>query len=353
MKNKVMKPARSVGIIGYGAYIPRYRLPATEISRIWMGGMPVEPILEKSVAGMDEDVVTMSIEAARNALARAEVNPPEIRAVWVGSESHPYAVKPTSTIVAEALGITPFTQAADWEFACKAGSEAMVAAMALVGSGMGDYALAVGMDTAQGKPGDALEYTAAAGGGAFIIGPAEESLAVIEGTTSYVTDTPDFWRREHQKYPEHGGRFTGQPAYFKHIINSVSTLLDELEKEPADYEYVIFHQPNTKFPHRAAKQLGFSKAQLEKGLLSPRIGNVYAGSSLIGLTAVLDGAEPGDRILLGSFGSGAGSDAISFQVTEKITTRKGKALSTEEYLNRRTEIDYAQYARMRRKITLK
>lgn len=353
MKNKVMKPARSVGIIGYGAYIPRYRLPATEISRIWMGGMPVEPILEKSVAGMDEDVVTMSIEAARNALARAGVNPQEIRAVWVGSESHPYAVKPTSTIVAEALGITPFTQAADLEFACKAGSEAMVAAMALVGSGMGNYALAVGMDTAQGKPGDALEYTAAAGGGAFIIGTAEESLAVIEGVTSYVTDTPDFWRREHQKYPEHGGRFTGQPAYFKHIINSVTTLLDELEKEPADYEYVIFHQPNTKFPHRAAKQLGFSKTQLEKGLLSPRIGNVYAGSSLIGLTAVLDGAEPGDRILLGSFGSGAGSDALSLLVTEKITTRRGKALSTEEYINRRTEIDYAQYVRMRRKITLK
>ncbi len=353
MKNKVMKPARSVGIIGYGAYIPRYRLPATEISRIWMGGMPVEPILEKSVAGMDEDVVTMSIEAARNALARAGVNPQEIRAVWVGSESHPYAVKPTSTIVAEALGITPFTQAADLEFACKAGSEAMVAAMALVGSGMGNYALAVGMDTAQGKPGDALEYTAAAGGGAFIIGPAEESLAVIEGVTSYVTDTPDFWRREHQKYPEHGGRFTGQRAYFKHIINSVTTLLDELEKEPADYEYVIFHQPNTKFPHRAAKQLGFSKTQLEKGLLSPRIGNVYAGSSLIGLTAVLDGAEPGDRILLGSFGSGAGSDALSLLVTEKITTRRGKALSTEEYINRRTEIDYAQYVRMRRKITLK
>ena len=353
MKNKVMKPARSVGIIGYGAYIPRYRLPATEISRIWMGGMPVEPILEKSVAGMDEDVVTMSIEAARNALARAGVNPQEIRAVWVGSESHPYAVKPTSTIVAEALGITPFTQAADLEFACKAGSEAMVAAMALVGSGMGNYALAVGMDTAQGKPGDALEYTAAAGGGAFIIGTAEESLAVIEGVTSYVTDTPDFWRREHQKYPEHGGRFPGQPAYFKHIINSVTTLLDELEKEPADYEYVIFHQPNTKFPHRAAKQLGFSKTQLEKGLLSPRIGNVYAGSSLIGLTAVLDGAEPGDRILLGSFGSGAGSDALSLLVTEKITTRRGKALSTEEYINRRTEIDYAQYVRMRRKITLK
>ena len=352
-KDRVMKPAHPVGIIGYGAYLPRYRLPATEISRIWKGGLNMAPIVEKTVPGIDEEVVTMSIEAARNALARADVDPREIRAVWVGSESHPYAVKPTSTIVAEALGITPYTQAADWEFACKAGSEAIVAAIALVGSGMGHYALALGMDTAQGKPGDALEYTAAAGGGAFIIGPAKESLAIIEGTTSYVTDTPDFWRREGQKYPEHGGRFTGQPAYFKHIIEAASTLMDEMSVLPEDYDYVIFHQPNTKFPQRAAKELGFSKAQLEMGLLSPRIGNVYAGSSLIGLTAALDGAEPGDRILLVSFGSGAGSDAISFQVTEEINNRRGKALTTEDYINRRTEIDYAQYARMRGKITLK
>lgn len=352
-ERNMMKPTRPVGIIGYGAYVPRYRLPATEISRIWRGGLALEPIKEKSVPGFDEDVVTMSVEAARNALIRAGIAPEEIRAVWVGSESHPYAVKPSSTIVAEALGITPYTQAADFEFACKAGSEAMVTAMSLVGSGMGDYALAVGMDTAQGKPGDALEYTAAAGGGAFIIGPADESLAEIEGVLSFVTDTPDFWRRENQKYPEHGGRFTGQPAYFKHIINSVTGLLEELERTPEDYDYVVFHQPNTKFPRRAARELGFSAAQLETGLLSPRIGNTYAGSSLIGLTAVLDQAKPGNRILMASFGSGAGSDAFSFKVTEKILERKPKALTTEDYISRRTQIDYAEYVRMRGKITLK
>ena len=347
-----MIPKKAVGIIGYGAYVPRYRLPASEISRIWRGGLSLEPIIEKSVPGIDEDVVTMSIEAARNALARAEIEPKEIRAVWVGSESHPYAVKPSSTIVAEALGITPFTQAGDWEFACKAGSEAMVAAMALVGSEMGDYALALGMDTAQAKPGDALEYTAAAGGGAFIIGPAEDSLAIIEGTLSYVTDTPDFWRREGQKYPEHGGRFTGQPAYFKHIENSVKHLLSDLDRTPEDYDFVVFHQPNTKFPKTVTRELGFSPQQVEIGLLAPRIGNTYAGSSLIGLTAILDKAEPGNRILMASFGSGAGSDAMSFQVTEAILSRRDKALKTEDYINRRTVIDYADYLRMRGKIIL-
>jgi hydroxymethylglutaryl-CoA synthase len=168
--NGLLKPDRPVGIVGYGAYVPRYRLPATEISRMWKGGTGGTPIEEKAVNGLDEDVVTMSIEAARRAAA-AQIDPREIRAVWVGSESHPYAVKPSSTIVAEAIGAVPNTQAADWEFACKAGTEAMQAAMGFVGSGMARYALSIGMDTAQGRPGDALEYTAAAGGAAMLIGP--------------------------------------------------------------------------------------------------------------------------------------------------------------------------------------
>ncbi|HEC23722.1 MAG TPA: hydroxymethylglutaryl-CoA synthase, partial [Chloroflexi bacterium] len=158
---RVLRPNTEVGIVGYGAYIPRYRLPTSEIARVWKGGMGGTPIKEKAVPGLDEDVVTMSIEAARNALARARIDPSLIRAVWVGSESHPYAVKPTSTIVAEAIGAAPHTLAGDWEFACKAGSEAMQAAIGLVGSQMARYALSIGMDTAQGRPGDALEYTAA------------------------------------------------------------------------------------------------------------------------------------------------------------------------------------------------
>jgi len=349
----LLKPDRPVGIIGYGAYVPRYRLPAAEINRIWKDGEGGMPVREKSVPGLDEDVATMSIEAARNALARAGISSADLRAVWVGSESHPYAVKPTGTIVAEALGATPHVQSADWEFACKAGTEAMVAAMGLVGSGMARYAMAIGMDTAQGKPGDQLEYTAAAGGAAYILGPAQEAVVEIEASYSFVTDTPDFWRRAYQKYPEHGQRFTGEPAYFKHITSAAKTLMEETGTTAEDYDYAVFHQPNTKFPGRVGKMLGFSKEQIATGLLTTVIGNTYAGAALIGLTAVLDIAKPGDRVLMVSFGSGAGSDAFALRVTEKIEARRGLAPSTAAYIARRTEIDYAQYVRMRRILTMK
>jgi hydroxymethylglutaryl-CoA synthase len=347
-----MRPIKAVGIIGYGAYVPRYRLPASEVSRVWTEGTSALPIKEKAVPGLDEDVATMSIEAARNALARAAIDPAGIRAVWVGSESHPYAVKPTSTIVAEAIGAVPNTQAADWQFACKAGTEALQAAIGFVGSGMAPYALAIGMDTAQGRPGDALEYTAGAGGAAYLVGAADEALAVFEGSFSYVTDTPDFWRRPHERYPEHGQRFTGEPAYFKHVTAAAKQLLESTGTTPQDYRYAVFHQPNAKFPQRAGKLLGFTSEQIKPGLLVSVIGNTYAGSAMIGLTAVLDEARPGDRILVVSFGSGAGSDAFAVCVTDHITERRARAPKTHDYINRRVEIDYAMYARLRGKLAM-
>lgn len=352
MKNKALVPNQPVGIHGYGSYIPRYRLPATEINRIWKDNQGGVPVQFKSVPGIDEDTITMSIEASRNAIARAAINLDDLRAVWVGSESHPYSVKPSSTVVAEAIGAGNLIQAGDWEFACKAGTEALVAGIGMVGSGMIDFTLAIGADTAQARPGDALEYTAAAGAAAFIIGKAEGSLATIDATMSYVSDTPDFWRRADATYPSHGVRFTGEPAYFKHIVSAGTLLLEDQGMKPEDFSYAVFHQPNAKFPQRAGALLGFSKEQIKDGLLSPWIGNTYSAAALMGLTSIFDKAKAGEKIFMVSYGSGAGSDAFIITVTDELEKRREYAPFTQVYIDRKTEIDYAEYARLRGKIIL-
>jgi hydroxymethylglutaryl-CoA synthase len=348
----MMKPERPVGVVGYGVYVPRYRIAASEIARIWTDGQGGTPVDSKSVPGPDEDTITMSIEAARNALARAGLPAERLGAVWVGSESHPYSVKPSGTVVAEAIGAGHWVSAADWEFACKAGSEALTAAMALVGSGMQDYALAIGADTAQGRPGDALEYTASAGAAALIVGPVADAVATLDATVSYVSDTPDFFRRADRPYPVHGNRFTGEPAYFHHIQTAARRLLADLGREPGDFTYAVFHQPNAKFPQAAAKRLGFSDAQIAPGLLSPSIGNTYSGAALAGLCATLDVAKPGDTIFVTSYGSSAGSDAYALTVTERLLERRERAPLTEAYLRRAVFVDYAVYAKWRGKLVM-
>ena len=346
-----MRASREVGIAGYGAYVPRLRVRTADISATWRSrGAAAPAVAEKSVPGPDEDVVTMAIEAARTALDRAGAELDAIGAVWVGTESKPYAVKPSATIVAEALGITPHVVAADMEFACKAGSEAMQAAVAFVGSSMVEAALAIGMDTAQSKPGDALEYTAGCGGAAYLFAEAADALAVVEASVSHVTDTPDFFRREAAHYPEHGGRFTGEPSYFRHTLAASRRLLAEVGSEAKDFAHAVFHQPVPKFVEKAGAELGFTPQQIRTGLVAPRMGNAYAGSSLLGLAAVLDVARPGDRVFFCSYGSGAGSDAFSFRVTERIAERR-RGPSVVDYLDRRRLVDgYGQYLRLRGKI---
>jgi hydroxymethylglutaryl-CoA synthase len=294
----------------------------------------------------------MATEAARSALKRAGISATQLSAVWVGSESHPYSVKPSGTILAEALGATPWVSAADWEFACKAGSEALTAGMGMVGSGMAEYILAVGADTAQGRPGDALEYTAAAGAAALLVGPAEDSLALIEATCSYVNDTPDFFRRADRAYPVHGNRFTGEPAYFHQTRSAAERLLADLGAQPADYTYAVFHQPNARFPQAVAKQLGFTQQQIAPGWLAPKIGNTYSAAALLGLCAVLDVAQPGETIFVTSYGSGSGSDAYSLRVTDAIVDRRGRAPLTAAYLAREKFVDYAVYAKWRGKLVM-
>ncbi|MEM3040851.1 MAG: hydroxymethylglutaryl-CoA synthase [Nitrososphaerota archaeon] len=340
-----------VAIHGYGGYIPKLRIKSEEIARIWGKGEGELPVKEKSVNNIDEDTITMALEAAKYAIARAEIDPKKIGAVNVGSESHPYAVKPSGTVVAEALGIGPSILSADFEFACKAGSEAMQMIIGLVSSGMIEYGLAIGSDTAQGRPGDALEYTAAAGAAAFVIGKSGNNVvAEFEASKSYVTDTPDFWRRDYERYPVHASRFTGEPAYFHHTISAVKMLLDEEGYKLSDFDYFVFHQPNAKFPYVAAKMLGIPSQKIEAGMLSNFIGNTYSACSLLGLVKVLDEAKPGQRILITSYGSGAGSDSFVLKVSEGIEDKRAKAPLLTKFIQRATYIDYARYLKHRDKI---
>ena len=345
------RPEEKVGIIGWGAYIPRDRLKADDIALLW-GFPPQVPkglwIEEKAVAREDEDTVTMGWYAARSALARAGIDPGLIEAVFVGTESKPYAVKPSATIIAEAIGASSRKLSTDMEFACRAGSEGLRLATALVASGTIKYGLAIGSDTAQANPGDVLEFTASSGAAAFIVGNAEESVARFEGAVTYITDTPDFWRREGSRYPMHGEGFTGEPAYFHHIMTAVRMLMEELGLKPSDFDYAIFHQPNGKFPLSVGKRLGFSKEKILPGIATPWIGNTYNASALIGFAKVLDSAKPGERILVAPFGSGAGSDAMSFIVTDRIESKAELAPKVEELLRRKRYITYGRYAKNRR-----
>ena len=329
-------------ILGFGRYLPTSRIKLEDIASHWkQDASHIKSALglqEKTVPDYGEDTFTMAFEASKQAIEVAGISPAEISAVFVGSESHPYAVKPTSGMLASALEVDPFCHAADLEFACKAGTAGIQIVDAFIRSGQIRNGLAVGADTAQAKPGDALEYTAAAGAAAFVMGSdtSKKALCRIESTISFTTDTPDFWRANGEKFPRHAGRFTGEPGYFHHVRETINAMLETQKMDIAEFDHVVLHMPNAKFPKTIAKEFGITPQQLELGFIVPDIGNTYSACSPLGLTFVLEKALKGQSILLVSYGSGSGCDAFLMTML-----KDGVALPTDE---RPTEyVNYAQY----------
>jgi len=333
-----------IGIVSYGFYIPKYRVTVDEIGSMW-GKNPSEisaslNVIEKTVPAQDEDTLSMAYEASSMALGENIVPKKDIGVVYVGSETHPYAVNPTSTILAEFLGITGEYLASDTQFACKAATGAIISAQGLIASGFTKNALVVGSDRATGKPHDALEYTAASASVSLLLGQTNVAVEIVDAL-SFSSDTPDFWRREGIRYPSHGGRFTGKPSYFHHVYSASKKLLDKNKLHPQDFAHCIFHMPNGKFPQVVSGMLGFTKEQTSQSLVVSLLGNSYTASALMGLVHVLDIAKPNDLIFMASFGSGAGSDAFVLKVTPEIVNVR-KSLSTamenKEYINYATYI---------------
>ncbi|MDH5449617.1 MAG: hydroxymethylglutaryl-CoA synthase [Candidatus Bathyarchaeota archaeon] len=339
---EIIKPRREYetpGIVGYGVYVSKFRIK--------------ESAMERSIPFIDEDAITAAVEAGKMALVHSGVDPSLIGKVYVGSESNPYAVKPIASKVAQVLKLgeeekldgIQSVDAVDTEFACKAATSMFKDASALVYYPRSHipYAMVIGTDNSQAAPrdeiGGELDFFVGYGSSAFIFGM-HDVIAEMEAWYSCTSDTPDFWRRDREPYPRHGGRFTGDPAYFKHIQKAATKLMEKLKLQPTDIDYFVSHQPNIRFPIKVATELGFKEDQYSAGLRVAKFGNTYSGASPIGLAAVLDEAKPSQRILIVSYGSGAGADAYCLTTTNQI---KGKRFRQKFTVQHQCESEYLEY----------
>jgi len=343
---KPKKEYEKPGIVGFGVYTSKFRIK--------------EGNIERSVPFLDEDAITAAVEAGKMVLIQSGVDNTDIGKIYVGSESNPYAVKPIASKVAQVLDLgkkedvgVRGVDAVDTEFACKAATSMFKDAAALVSYPKSkiDYALVIGSDNSQAAPrnekGGELDFSVGYGAGAFLFGK-KDVIAEIEGWYSCTSDTPDFWRRDSEPHPMHGGRFTGDPAYFKHVRHTTKKLMSELNLQPKDIKYFIAHQPNVQFPVRIAKELGFKEEQFSPGLKVSKFGNAYSGSSPIGLAATLEIANPYERILIASYGSGAGSDAYSLITTPQITEIKNRQKFTVQHQAENPFLEFVDYNTYRR-----
>lgn len=344
------------GITGYGAAIPYNRIGVEEIHRVWRNTSldrikNVLKVNERAVLQPSEDTITLAVEAARRAVEHAGVRAEGIDALFLGTGTNPYDSRPAATVLSQALGTGPRFLGGDVQFSGKSGSTAVQICLGLVNSRMAKLGLAVGADTINRhtSPGRFYEYTASAGAAAFVVGAAEP-LAEIVGTASYASDLSDFFRVEGERYIQNigvGGELypAWEIGFVDHVRGAVEALWKETGHQPRDYRYAVFQQPFGFAPFTIGERLGFSREQVEPGVIAPAIGDCGAASALLGLVHVLDGARPGERILVATYGFGAGSDALSLEVTPVIEGKR-PAVPLARLLERKCLVDYATACRL-------
>jgi hydroxymethylglutaryl-CoA synthase len=330
------------GIIGYGVYVPKYRLEQKEAAipwGSWSGG-------EKAVCGADEDVVTMAAEATDNAMKHAGIDPSQIGAIYIGTASSPYIEQYVAPILAETLGLHPETTMIDYSGSLNALANALLGCLDAIAAKRIKCGLVIGAENRATAPGADGDANFGAGAMAMVVGTAG-TIADFEGLNTYSTLFLDRWRSVKDSWVSNMNdyRFDREYGYQKHVAEACKGLLGKLGKKAQDYTYAVFAQPDDRIPTLPSKDLGVQKERLAPGIAAI-LGDLGSCSAFVSFAGVLDKANPEETILLASYGSGA-SNAMSLVVRNGITNKRKQGVPLEKYVNRKQYITYTNYVRLR------
>lgn len=337
-----------MGISGYGVYIPLYRIKQSEIASAWKVGTRLSG--EKAVAYFDENVLTLAYNACKNALSHAGVETHDINALYLGTVSSPYTEASLAAHLANVLGLPNNAEAADFGASSRSSIAALQAGLDAVKSGRLDNILIVGSDILVGAPGTTFEYTAGSGAGALVLSN-NGVIAEYEDSYFYTTGFADKWKDVDSKYPVYGDRgFIRKYGYIDHVVKAAKGLMGKLGAKPENFNHVVLQQQESRMISEASKRLGFTPEQLKAGMTLENFGDTGSASILIELSAILEQAEPEQKILAVSYGSGS-SDALSFKVKEEINHKREKSSPVKSFKENKEYIDYFTHLRQNRIIS--
>ena len=329
------------GITSYGAYIPFYRLPHKEIARAW-GGRAGDA--ERSVAGVDEDSITMAVEAVRDLLAGRDGR--WVDGLTFASTTSPYSEKQASTVVATAADLRADIRAADYTNSPRAGTSAIRAAIDSVSSGSASSMIVAAADARLAQPRSAGERSFGDGAAAIEIG-SDHVIAKVIGAHSTVDEITDFWRRSGDLFTSGWEeRFAISEGYVRVVRTAVSDMFERTGIGPSEISKAVFYAPDPGSLGAVAKGLGLKAEQIPDHLFSS-VGNTGTAMPLILLASVLENAREGDKLLV--VGYGGGCDALLFEVTAEIEAVKAEGRKgVKGHLNAKGYLDnYEHYAKLR------
>jgi hydroxymethylglutaryl-CoA synthase len=322
-----------VGITAIGTYIPQYRLKRDEIARFWKGRSSGG---EKAVAGYDEDPITLAVAATLDCLKGSDKS---IDAFYFATTTAPYKEKQSAAIIASVADFKKNCHTADCTTSLRASTIALKSALDAIKAKSIETAVITAADCRLGATTGNFEQTLGDAAVSVMLG-SHNVIASVEASYSVYSDFTDYWRTETDQFVHSAeGRFIDEVGYMPMMQDTISTLLSKNNLKTADFAKVVYYAADSKQHRDVAKRLGFQKPQIQDPLYDV-VGNSGTAAAFLMLSAALESANAGDKILLVTYGDGC--DAFVLKVTEEIASLKNKKTFSRN-LQKGKQMDYGRY----------
>jgi 3-hydroxy-3-methylglutaryl CoA synthase/uncharacterized OB-fold protein len=315
------------GIKRVGGYLPATRLDrkAAAAALKWSGlGGPRTG--RRSVAGWDEDALTLAVEAARAAAAGLDPT-----SVVFASTSAPFYERLQAGLVSEALSLPPSVRAQDVSGSRRCAVSALL--QALQGH---EPTLVTAGENRLCQAGNPLHLAFGDGGSAVVTGP--DAQAVLRGHATLTMDFVDIYAsRAHPAPYQAEERFIREQAVEEILVPAIKSACARAGISPAAIGFAAVAEPSAGSYKQAAARLSMTASNFAT-TLTDAAGDLGAAHPLFALALAFAQARPGDFVLLLGFGSGA--DALIFEVTGEIA---GATETASALTSGRSSADYLRF----------
>jgi 3-hydroxy-3-methylglutaryl CoA synthase len=326
----------SKGILAFGAYIPRRRLPRKTIAEThgWFNpALKGQAKGERAFCNWDEDPVTMAVEAARDALTGRDRK--SVASVRFASTTFPFLDRLHSGIVAEALSLEESVSTIDIAATQRAGTSALIEALA-----SDNQTLVVAAEKRTAKAASPVEMTSGDGAAAMIVGKGKP-VAILLAKASRSADFVDHFRSLDNQFDyQWEERWIRDAGYMRIVPPLIERCLKAANVSASDVTHFCMPATVARVANAVAKAVHIE----DKAVVDPlhaNCGDTGAAHPLLLLAATLERAKPGERIVLVGFGQGA--DVLLLEATPDIATQPKRLGVAGHLVRRKEETSYGRF----------
>jgi len=328
-----------IGITSCGYHVPFCRLEREKIGQAWARRAGKG---ERAAIYFDEDALTLGLEATLR--CTEEKGKEGIEALYFASTSAPFWQRSSASFMASASDLPLECETMDFAGSIRSATSALRAGVDAVNSGRLSRVLITAGDVRNGQPGEGEEEWFGDAGSAVMLGR-DGVIAEIVGMASRSDDFLDEWRRDTDGFIQtQASRFATERGYQASIVAVGKALLQKNNLQPQDFAKIILPSPDGRAHVNAAKKLGFQDGQIQNPLFQ-EVGACGSAAPFLLLSAALETAKPGERLLLIAYGEGA--DGFVLRVTDEISRRSLTRSLSDHLSEKRLYPSYQIFKKMR------